>query len=750
MYDGEVLDPNFFRPNTMREQRPFWAKFLIPEGTQHRELLLDCLGDVDVTRFFAPFTGEFEGERFDGVATPPRKVFDNYGIEGVTVSTGETAEAWVAKKVRGMLTKGLCRPWGSDPRDSAIGSRPTLVNAVTVEPDKPRLILATVFLNLFTKMFDFHPGQLNYATEVPAQMGRQPYMSDHDLHSHYDHYGLAWNSQHLFGLCVDLLDGRGPQDFVLVAGGFGWCGWPWIANEHRWLKDQYVRSLGGRVLSFFDDSLLGGRARPVNACNRSAGELCEQFSVPACTPAQLLLAHECGFLNIYVSTMAGYFFSIPKSNWVPRMTLTWTGTVLCGKTEMFIAMPKKVARVKCDSYELQAACAAGRTVRLRFLQKLAGRAQCIAVACMAVRCYVKYLFSEVNKHCRQFEYSTADRAIPTTPMMMRVATVLIRLPNDAFQHPWLGDSHVQCCSDASDNAWSLSMSLSTSGLQHGEIFAGRDRGDYEAVVEHHQRLLPSDLVAAGTIPERYLAFSIGWKELYAIVAGIWALVQRHGPSLVYGKRLDFVLDNLGDVYILRSGGSTVESLNQLMEILFWLQVQLKFHSGLPAWVSTLGNVFLDAYTRMPAYIDAALSDMVFDLLELRWGPFEVDVMATDATAKCDRFFSRFACPNAEATDVFSQDLSGLLCYCFPPTQLVMPFLLHLRDCRGRAVVVLPSETSVWTPLLVGACVDCVSFESDMVPFAFDSSRRGRLPSRAYNGVPYCAVLLNFAQRRLAC
>jgi hypothetical protein len=151
-------------------------------------------------------------------------------------------------------------------------------------------------------------------------------------------------------------------------------------------------------------------------------------------------------------------------------------------------------------------------------------------------------------------------------------------------------------------------------------------------------------VAAGTIPEEYLGFSIGWKELYAIVAGISALVQMHGVHIVRGKRLDFVLDNLGDVYILKSGGSTVESINHLMEVFFWQQVQLQFYSGLATWISTHANVFLDAYTRMPPSIDAALSGVIFELLDLKWGPLEVDVMATDATAKCARFFSRICVP----------------------------------------------------------------------------------------------------------
>jgi hypothetical protein len=260
-------------------------------------------------------------------------------------------------------------------------------------------------------------------------------------------------------------------------------------------------------------------------------------------------------------------------------------------------------------------------------------------------------------------------------------------------------------------------------------------------------MLPRDIVAAGSIPDRFLHLSINWKELYAILAGIWSVANTYGFRVVFGRRLYPILDNQSDCGVLRKRGSTSVAINELMEMLFWTEVAFNMEIGGPNWISTAGNVFMDAYSRVPVYIDASLRDDIFELLSLRWGPFDIDLMATDATAKCQRFFSQYACLRSEAVDVLSQDLGGLRAYGFPPVGFIMPLLAHMRACRARAVLVIPSSCHVWTPLVVSACVDSLALTGSLLPFAFEATRNGRVPSRAYNLDPFYAVLLDFASDR---
>ena len=238
--------------------------------------------------------------------------------------------------------------------------------------------------------------------------------------------------------------------------------------------------------------------------------------------------------------------------------------------------------------------------------------------------------------------------------------------------------------------------------------------------------------------------SIAWKELYAIVAGIWSLVHLHGPHVVMGRRLFPVLDNLGIVRAIPKRGSTSVRINELLEWLVWTQVWLKFELGNSKWISTADNLLMDAYTRMPAHIDATLRQDIFDLLALRWGPFIIDLMATDASAKCQTFFSRFACPGTAAVDVLTQHVPSPA-YCFPPLGFIAPILAHLKQCEATAAVLLPTAPAPWSPVMLGACVDSVPLVSDLLPFAFESTREGLVPSAMYNQ-PYAAFLLDFRRR----
>jgi hypothetical protein len=757
VYDAIIRDPKSFAPGSLLACKDFWDRVILQPGCRHRQFCLDTLGDVDLASFFVPFTGNYKGDVFVQEPLPPPREFKNYGIDGVVVSTGQSADDWIRDKLQLLLQQGFVREWGSDVRDQ--GDRPYLVSPLTVEPDKPRLITAMVFLNHWTAVPDFHAGLLNYASEVPGTFGRNPYMVDTDKHSHYDHYSWNYASQKYLGIA------HGGKYYVLLAGGFGWKGWPFIANEHRFHKDCFLRSLGCDVLGFFDDNLQGGRRRPAGAGD-SDEDWRRSFTgrASANLPVALLRAHECAFLQIMISTLCGYFFSLKKCHWLPRLSLVWVGVGICAQRELFHSVPRKIARMRVLCTEVVAAWYSDQPrVSARLLQSLAGRTMCQAVSCPAVRVYSKYMFAVLNQHCRAGEYDflVPSARVPVTALLLRAVQVLLRLPLSAFQHPWLSTKHSVCwsVSDASDAQWSFSLSLS-SPLSHAALaaeapvlsqphlpLAAAPRPTSEQLIQRHQAALPEDLVAAGSFPSALLARSIGFKELYAIVAGLWSLIFTYGARAVMGRRISPYIDNQGDFYILLKGGSTTQELNELMEILFWMKVHFKFELGVPAWLATNLNPFMDAYSRNPPSVDAELDGEIFELLALKWGPFDMDLMATDATAKCPAFCSRFACLGASAVNVMAQDLSQIFGYAFPNREMIGPLLQHLHASAARAVVVAPSAGGWWRALVVQACVDSCSVHMGSGIWVRERTRHGLVACSAYDG-PHSAYLLDFRPRRL--
>ena len=748
-YDAHVLDTTKFYSGSLLERKRRWAE-AIPPDHPHRDFALSTLGDVQAEAVFtAGWSGEYKRVAYGHSLCPPAREFANYGIDGVMVATvpPQPARAWLAKWASKRLAAGMCRVWGSSRSD--VGDRPTVVNPITVEPSKPRAITAMCYVNLWATPPDFFPGLLDYCTQVPGAFGRNPAFADGDFHAHYDHYSIGENLQPFFGFRIDLLDGAGPQYFVQTAGGFGFNVWPFVANIHRYFANCFIREMGCKVLGFFDDCLTGGRDIPGSRGALSAEELCVQFNVPSDTPPQLLLCHEALYIHYTVCTDLGFFFSFKKTRWIPAWVVKWVGVWLHatpGFTELYVTMPAKREKLALQCRTVLSSF----SVDWFFYDRLAGLANSIAVSCRAMRFLTKYLYARVKAH-RRLHCDLSVRVV-VTELELHFCQTFLALPDWAFSHPWLSSCHdqVYSISDADDTRWACSISRTPPAL-HSVMLPVTVADSYEAIVEAHRLAMPLDLVASGEFPFWILRLSIGFKELYAVVFGLITISWWYGVAAVRGRRIQPHLDNLGDVFILRKGGSTVAELNWLMETLFWAQVYLQFEISLPSWLSTRANFVLDAYTRIPMFVDAHISDELFDFISVLWGPFTVDLMATDASARCPRFFSRFACPRTSGIDVLAQDLSPpLFGYAFPPVAFLQALLTHLRHCRSRAVVLLPSGTFPWTPLVAGSLVQRVCVPARLVPFAFESSRNGLHASNHYNGVPYSVVLLDFGHRRLAC
>ena len=302
VYDARLNNPAEFAPGSLLRARRFWESVIIPSDHAYRQFALDTLGDVRPCTLFKHFKGTFEGVDYDDPLPPPR-AFHNYGLDQL-VSTGQSARDWIADELRSRLRSGTVRRWGSDPYDACIGDTPIVVNPLSVEPSKPRLITAMCYVNCWAVSHSFFPGLLNYPTEVPGLFGRRPMFTGIDFKSHYGHYSLHVSTQPYFGFRFDL--GDGPEYFVLTAGGFGFALWCFIANLHRYLLMRFCWRHGVCSLGFFDDCLLGPRRLRV-APDRD-------WTMP-------LRCHESVYIFLMVAGACGYYVSFRKCDFFPSWEL---------------------------------------------------------------------------------------------------------------------------------------------------------------------------------------------------------------------------------------------------------------------------------------------------------------------------------------------------------------------------------------------------------------------------------------------
>ncbi len=90
----------------------------------------------------------------------------------------------------------------------------------------------------------------------------------------------------------------------------------------------------------------------------------------------------------------------------------------------------------------------------------------------------------------------------------------------------------------------------------------------------------------------------------------------------------------------------------------------------------------------------------FRMLNARWGPNNVDVIASNDNNPCARFFSLHRCRETAGIDTFGQDWAWESCRSNGPYSLVGKVWRSLREQKGVATMLIPLwEFAPWWQLL---------------------------------------------------
>ena len=174
-------------------------------------------GGVDKPSFFQHYRGPFGKSRFFDSASPPRMFFQNAPICEEYVS-------FITDTITLRLEEGSMRCVGK----VGIDEPPHVVNALSIEPIKPRLILSMRAVNLFCRDTPFSLTTLsNIVRRVPAD----------GFFSSYD-------------------DVQGYKQMCLTPASQPYCGFEWggywfvdTTLPFGWKNSAYVYSMTGSVLS---------------------------------------------------------------------------------------------------------------------------------------------------------------------------------------------------------------------------------------------------------------------------------------------------------------------------------------------------------------------------------------------------------------------------------------------------------------------------------------------------------------------
>ena len=187
-----------------------------------------------------------------------------------------------------------------------------------------------------------------------------------------------------------------------------------------------------------------------------------------------------------------------------------------------------------------------------------------------------------------------------------------------------------------------------------------------------------------------IAQSSTWRELEAL-----RRVTITNIDKLSGHTVKYCTDNRNIKYIL-SSGSNVDILQNLC---------LKMHDicdkynilFVVEWIPREENKKADYLSRCSDSDDWSISDRIFEILNDKWGPHDIDRFASNYNNKCKRFNSRWWVPGTEAVDSFTQNWSGDINWVVPPPNIIMKVIKKMESDKCKTTLIIPKweSASFW-------------------------------------------------------
>ena len=91
---------------------------------------------------------------------------------------------------------------------------------------------------------------------------------------------------------------------------------------------------------------------------------------------------------------------------------------------------------------------------------------------------------------------------------------------------------------------------------------------------------------------------------------------------------------------------------------------------------------------------------VFKYLNKVYGPFSVDLFASNLTKKANKFYTKYFCEGTAGVDAFTYDWELECCWVMPPPTLIARTIDHMKTCKAHGIMVIPKwMSSAYWPII---------------------------------------------------
>jgi ribonuclease HI len=238
------------------------------------------------------------------------------------------------------------------------------------------------------------------------------------------------------------------------------------------------------------------------------------------------------------------------------------------------------------------------------------------------------------------------------------------------------------------------------------------------------------------------------QELQAI----YNTLQSFNPNNeLAGKRILIKTDSQAVFFIINKAGSRDPFVHDLCKEFTWYCIH-KDISLKATWIPRELNEFADFYSKLTDSGDWKLNPQVFDMLERKWGKFEIDLFASYDNHQTNRYYSLYFTPTCEGVDAFNFTW-GRSGWCNPPFSLIAKVIAHGQYCGSRFCLICPYTPSApWWPSISPNGIYFQSFVRDSVVLhrsnnLFFSGRTGHAYAGHAPRWQSLALLLDFQQHQ---
>ena len=397
-------------------------------------------------------------------------------------------------------------------------------------------------------------------------------------------------------------------------------------------------------------------------------------------------AKENSFFVRKTLSEAGLVFNSEKSQWSPVKALTWLGiTVDLYKNLLFIPNERIISILSLAENLLRCPYTSART-----LAKFAGKIMSTHyVVGNIVRLKTRFLYNMIDGR------SSWDAKLNLFNFPRARDEII-------FWHINLQSLNKKILKSIEQPQKFIFTDASSTGL--GAILSGS--------LECHKNFSRQEREKSST-----------WREMRAISYALNSFIK-----LITNRSVLCHTDNYAASRIVAVGSSNLELQDLALSIF-----QICSCNGIDLkviWIPRETNIAADKLSKYVDVDDWQLSPNFFAFLSKKWGPFTIDRFADNENAKLKRFNSKYACPNTEACNAFSQNWENENNLFVPPISEIPRVIKRLKVGHVRGVLVFPywKSSSFW-PLLVTQDGVFEDFVSDhlFIENGCDCLREGTCP-----------------------